>query len=230
MNSTSTSNKEKLYLDLKRRILTLDLAPGIDLDEVSISQEYGLSRTPLRDVFRQLAGEGYITIIGNKGAHVSPMDHKTLKEFFQTAPMIYTAISRLAVENATSAQVRELKAVQGRFRQAATRIVVKDLVYFNDRFHSLIGEMADNRYLSISLQRLLVDHARIAHTFYDRKNAKEGDRLKLAVEQHDQLLEAIDKGDAEQAVAVTLAHWELSRSQAELFVNAEPIPVSVIAS
>ena len=230
MSNVSTSKKEKLYLDLKRRILTLDLAPGIDLDEGSISKEYGLSRTPTRDVFRQLAGEGYITIIGNRGAHVSPMDHKTLKEFFQTAPMIYSAISRLAVENATSAQVKELKSVQGRFRQAANKIEVRDLVYFNDRFHSLIGDMADNRYLSISLQRLLVDHARIAHTFYDRKNAREGDRLKLAVEQHEQLLEAIDKGDAELAVTVTLAHWELSRSQAELFVNAAPVPLSEMVS
>ncbi len=230
MSNVSTNNKEKLYLDLKRRILTLDLAPGIDLDEVSISKEYGLSRTPLRDVFRQLAGEGYITIVDNRGAHVSPMDHKTLKEFFQTAPMIYSAISRLAVENATSAQLKELKTVQARFRQAANKMVVRDLVYFNDRFHSLIGEMADNRYLSISLQRLLVDHARIAHTFYNRKNAKVGDRLKLSVEHHDQMLEAIDKGDTEQAVAVTLAHWELSRSQAELFVNAEPIPLNDLTS
>ncbi len=229
MSAVSATSKQTLYLDLKRRILTLDLAPGVDLDEVSISQAYGLSRTPLRDVFRQLAGEGYITIVGNRGAYVSPMDHKTIKEFFQTAPMVYSAISRLAVSNTTHVQLRKLKQVQVKFRQAASELAVSELVFYNDQFHSIIGDMADNRYLKSSLDRLLIDHARIAQTFYDRKHAKEGDRLKKAVQQHDELIDAIDSGDAEAAVTVTLEHWELSRSQAELFVSADPIPVDLVA-
>ena len=62
-NQTMTPQKNKkevFYSDLKRRILTLELAPGCDMDEVALSKRYQISRTPLRDVMRTLAGEGYL--------------------------------------------------------------------------------------------------------------------------------------------------------------------------
>lgn len=218
-----TGDKQAMCSHLRRRILTLDLPPGLDLDEVGLSEEYCLSRTPVRDVLRLLAGEGFVDIVGNRGARVSPMDHKTIREFFQTAPMIYASVSRLAVENATASTVAELKRVQAKFRKAAQKQLIDELVYFNNEFHALIGSMADNRYLDASLRRLLIDHSRIAYTFYERKNANEGNRLKLAIEQHDQLIEAIDTGDSEAAVDVTLAHWELSRSRAEIYIRPQPL-------
>ena len=51
-------NKDQLYSDLKKQILTLVLEPGTSLDEQSLSERYSISRTPLREVFRTLAGEG----------------------------------------------------------------------------------------------------------------------------------------------------------------------------
>ena len=100
--------KLELYQDLKRRILTLDLEPGTDLDETQLSKEYGISRTPLRDVFRHLAGEGFLAIENNRGASVSPLSHKTLRDFFLAAPMVYAAVSKLAARNAKSPQIEEL--------------------------------------------------------------------------------------------------------------------------
>lgn len=224
------SDKQAMCSHLRRRILTLDLPPGLDLDEVGLSEEYRLSRTPVRDVLRQLAGEGFVDIVGNRGARVSPMDHKTIREFFQTAPMIYSSVSRLAVENATTSALTELRQVQTRFRHAALKQVVDELVFYNNEFHALIGRMADNRYLDASLRRLLIDHSRIAYTFYERKNADEGNRLQLAIEQHDQLIDAIDAGNTTAAVEVTLAHWELSRSQAERYIKPTPLTDDSLAS
>src|SRR5262249_6033303 len=84
--------KTSLYETLKRQILTLELPPDHDLDEASLSEAYGISRTPVRDVLRQLAAEGYIDIRENRGARVIPMDHATLRDFFLVAPMIYEAV------------------------------------------------------------------------------------------------------------------------------------------
>ena len=81
--------KEEIYQDLKRQILILKLLPGELLDEVSLSKKYLISRTPMREIFQMLAGEGYLEIIKNKGAKVSSMNHKTLRTFFLTAPMMY---------------------------------------------------------------------------------------------------------------------------------------------
>ncbi|MCP4388245.1 MAG: GntR family transcriptional regulator, partial [Gammaproteobacteria bacterium] len=53
-------DKQSIYDDLKKRILTLELEPGAALDEASLSQHYRISRTPLREVLRGLAGEGCV--------------------------------------------------------------------------------------------------------------------------------------------------------------------------
>ncbi|UCH41503.1 MAG: GntR family transcriptional regulator, partial [Gammaproteobacteria bacterium] len=89
-------DKQSIYNDLKKRILTLELEPGEALDEASLSEHYRISRTPLREILRGLAGEGCVEIINNRGAYVSSMSHKVLRDFFVTAPMIYSAIGRLA--------------------------------------------------------------------------------------------------------------------------------------
>ncbi len=226
----SRTDKDRLYADLKRKILTLELAPGAHLDETTLSAEYGMSRTPLRDVFRQLAGEGYIEIRDNRGTIVSPMSHKTLRDFFQTAPMIYASVARLAAQNATPAQIAELRAVQARFRTAVDAGAAEDMVYWNDRFHYVMGEMADNQYLMPSLQRLLIDHARIGQTFWRARDAEMRARIAAAADQHDRFIELIEAGDAEAAVALTLDHWALSRDHMEIFVRPDPLPIDTAAS
>ena len=221
------SDKDRLYTDLKRKILTLELEPSTSLDETTLSAAYGISRTPLRDVFRQLAGEGYIQIRDNRGTIVSPMSHKTMRDFFLTAPLVYSTIARLAAQNARPAQIEELRRVQEQFRQAVRNGAVEGMVFWNDRFHFVMGEMADNHYLMPSLQRLLIDHARIGQTFWRARSNDMHGRIETAADQHDQLIEAIAAGDEEEAVAVTLDHWALSRDHMELFVRPDPLPITI---
>lgn len=217
-------NKDTLYSSLKKRILTLDLEPGRDLDEVKISIEYGLSRTPVREVFRRLAGEGYIDIINNRGASVSSMNHKTLRDFYLVAPLIYSTIGRLAVMNATDEQIKDLKDAQKKFKQAVKSNNPDKMAFYNDCFHAVTGEMADNKYIQPSLQRLLIDHARIAQTFYRPKDSKMKQYLDKAVQQHDQIILAIENDQPEDAADVSLKHWELSRKRMEMFVIPDALP------
>ena len=221
------SDKDRLYTDLKRKILTLELEPSSSLDETTLSAAYGISRTPLRDVFRQLAGEGYIQIRDNRGTIVSPMSHKTMRDFFLTAPLVYSTIARLAAQNARPAQIEELRRVQEQFRQAVRNGAIEGMVFWNDRFHFVMGEMADNHYLMPSLQRLLIDHARIGQTFWRARSKDMHGRIDTAADQHDQLIEAIEAGDEEAAVTVTLDHWALSRDHMEMFVRPDPLPISI---
>ena len=220
-------SKERLLQDLRRRILTLALEPGSDLDETRLSVEYGISRTPLRDAFRQLAGEGYIVIRDHRGAFVSPMSHKTLRAFFMTAPMIYASVARLAAGHALPGGVERLRDVQRKFRAAVEACDVEGMVYWNDRFHFTIGELAENRYLMASLQRLLIDHARIGQTFWRARSADMARRIRLAADQHDRLVELIEAGDEEAVVELTRDHWALSRDHIEMFVRPDPLPIEL---
>src|SRR5262252_7690850 len=138
--------KTLLYERLKRDILTLELAPDQDLDEVSLSEEYGISRTPVRDVLRQLAGEGYLDIRENRGARVIPMNLATLRDFFLVAPMIYEAVGRLAVQNFRQAQLSLLSDTQERFRSGMNGGESDALTFENNRFHEIIGDMANSAF------------------------------------------------------------------------------------
>ncbi|MDL2406592.1 GntR family transcriptional regulator [Rhizobium calliandrae] len=212
------NGKSGLYEDLKRKILTMELDPDEDLDEVSLGERYGLSRTPVREIFRRLEGEGYIDIRANRGARVSPMNHQTLRHFFLVAPMIYAAIGRLAVQNFKPKQLVDLKDTQERFRSATNSGDALGMVLENNRFHEIIGEMSGNAYLQPSLGRLLIDHARIGHTFFRPRNDDMRQRLQLAVEHHDGFIAAINKHDEDTVVDLVFEHWELSRENMEMFI------------
>ena len=160
-------NRKLLCLcELRLRILTLAIAPGAALDESELSEEFGVSRTPLREVLQRLAGEGCVTLAENRGAKVASMDLATMRTFFQTAPLIYSSVARLAAENRTTWQLDELKEAQSRFSRAVSASQPGDMAMANHDFHQKIGEMAANDYLAPSLNRLLIDHTRLAQMFY----------------------------------------------------------------
>ena len=223
-------DKRAIYDDLKKKILTLELEPGAALDEASLSKRYQISRTPLREILRGLAGEGCVEIVNNRGASVSSMSHKVLRDFFVTAPMIYSAVGRLAAENARPAQIDEIRNVQERFRTAIESGSSADMVYWNQCFHALMGEMADNPYLKPSYDRLLIDHARISQTFYRPRDPEMQYRNQQALAHHDDMIAAIEAGDGQAMVDLIVEHWALSQDLIEYFVKPDPLAFDMAAA
>jgi DNA-binding GntR family transcriptional regulator len=223
-------DKQAIYDDLKKQILTLQLEPGSALDESSLSKRYAISRTPLREILRGLAAEGCVQIVNNRGAYVSSMDHKVLRDFFLTAPMIYSAIGRLAAQHANSEQIQQIREIQEKFRVAVAIKSSADMVYWNQCFHALMGEMADNPYLKPSYDRLLIDHARISQTFYRPRDQEMQGRMLSALEQHDAMIVAIEAGNSQRVVDLIVEHWELSRDLIEYFVKPDPLAFEMTAA
>ncbi|WP_224816747.1 GntR family transcriptional regulator [Hasllibacter sp. MH4015] len=227
MASAVQSKKEEVAQHLRAAILTLELHPGADLDEPDLCARFDLSRTPLRDVFRDLAGEGYLSLRPNRGARVADLSHTTLRAFFQAAPMIYGAVLQLAALSATSQQIEALEAAQARFKAALSNGSVAARTLANARFHAITGEMAANPYLLPSFQRLLIDHARIGMTFYRPQTSEDSDRLATASTQHDAIIAAIRARDGALAGRLALDHWDLSRNQIARFVMPGGLDVAL---
>ena len=221
-------SKDDCLADMRRRILSTDLQPGHDLDEVGLAERYGMSRTPLREVLQRLQGEGYVVMSQNRGAKVASMDIAVLRTFFQTAPMVYANIARLACENRTGAQLDARKAAQGDFAKATKSGKPDDAALANHQFHAIIGHMAHNAYLVAALDRLLIDHTRLSQTFYRPASPSETMLVLKAVEQHDAMIAAIEAGEGALAIDLTIQHWDLSRDRMERFVRPNPLPVDVI--
>jgi DNA-binding GntR family transcriptional regulator len=223
-------DKQAIYADLKKQILTLRLEPGTALDETRLCEQYRISRTPLREILRGLAAEGCVEIVSNRGAYVSSMSHKVMRDFFVTAPMIYSAIGRLAAQNARPAQIAEIRQIQNKFRAAIDGGVGEDMAYWNQCFHALMGEMADNPYLKPSYERLLIDHARISQTFYRPRDSRLAERMYIALEHHERMIDAIEAGDSQAVVDLIVEHWELSRDLLEYFVKPDPLAFEMAAA
>ena len=222
------SGKNGLYEDLKRQILTMELDPDQVLDEVTLCERYGLSRTPVRETLRRLVGEGYLEIQENRGARVIPMNHATLRNFFLVAPMIYAAVGRLAVQNHTAKQLLDLRETQERFRSASECSDPLAMVLENNRFHEIMGEMAGNTYLEPSLGRLLIDHARIGHTFFRPHDDDMRERLELAIQHHDEFIVAIEGRDVDRVVDLVFEHWELSRAVMQMFIAPQSLKADAL--
>ncbi len=190
----------------------MEMVPGALVDELALAEEFGISRAPVRELLRQLAAEGYIELEANKATRVSSMSLDSLKNFLRAAPIIYIATARLAAVNATAVEVNELKAIQKRFRSAIEQGDLEGKIIHNDAFHLHIGKMASNAYLMPSLRRLLIDHARLGRNFYRHPAARDMQQdLETAAAQHDLLIDAIERHDANAAAEHVRAHMELSR-------------------
>lgn len=221
-----TSNKKlNCYESLKHRILMLDIEPGTVLDETAIADEYQLSRTPLREIFQRLAGEGYVSLENNRSTKVSSMDINSMRDFFQTAPLVYATIARLAAEKADIKHVKKLKKIQAKFMQACEKQDAEKMSMHNHAFHEQLGEMAGNHYLKPSLNRLLIDHTRMSQMFFRPKNSKEEVIIGKASHHHDLMIAAIENNSPADIVELTLEHWELSRNRMEQFVRPDPLPI-----
>jgi DNA-binding GntR family transcriptional regulator len=223
------NNKSICLSDLRERILSQDIAPGLGLDEVSLSAHYKISRTPLREILHRLAGDGYVEIEENRGARVASMDLSVMRVFFQTAPLVYSNIARLAAENRTSQQLDALKATQHSFAAAARARDTADAALLNHQFHEQIGQMAQNPYLFTGLKRMLIDHTRLSQTFFRPQSEADIVRIAKSIDQHDAMIAAIQARETALAIDLTLQHWDLSRDQMEKYVRPDPLPLDVIS-
>ena len=145
------------------------------------------------------------------------------------APMIYEAVGRLAVQNFKAAQMVQLKECQERFRAAISRRDPDAMVVENNRFHAIIGEMANSAYLRPSLSKLLIDHTRIGYTFFRPTNDEMEASLAKSCEHHDQFIQAIAEKDEAAVVRLVFEHWELSRWNMEMFIAPKGLTSETLA-
>ncbi|MPW19759.1 FCD domain-containing protein [Paraburkholderia sp. CNPSo 3157] len=225
--ASSLDRKAALGQALRHRILSMEMAPGASLDEVALAEEFGLSRPPVRELMRQMAAEGYIELEANRAARVASMNYDSLRNYFLAAPLIYVATTKLAAVHATQAEIDGLKRIQERFRAAVAGGGVDERVLQNDEFHLAIGKMAHNPYLLPSLCRLLIDHARLGKTFYQPRDERMDAELAEAVQQHEGIIDAIQRRDAEAAGEIVRAHVYLARRNMASYVAPDGVDVQM---
>ena len=131
---------------MRHRIFRRELEPGSWIDELKIAEEFGISRTPLREELKVLAAEGLVTMKVRRGAYVTEMSEKDLRDVYHLLSLLERDAAGVVAERATPEQQQTLKELHAELEAA-----VADREKFfaiNERFHMLVLEMADNRWRS----------------------------------------------------------------------------------
>lgn len=150
--------KNETYEHLKRRIITNELHAGRQLYEKELMQEYGIGRTPLREIFHELQRDGLIEILPKLGTKVVSMDLKVLRETVQLRRELEGLAAELATRNITSDQLKEFRQFLDDVKNiddTDPKALVK-MSEIDVKIHQMIYKTAGNEQL-IQIIRVLLD-------------------------------------------------------------------------
>jgi DNA-binding GntR family transcriptional regulator len=185
-------------------ILSGEFAPGYRLDEQLLAQRYDVSRTPVREALRQLATTGLIEIRPRRGAVVTRVTPAQLEELFVAMAELEATCARLAAMSMAPTERRRLQALHGRMGELARRDDVAAFADDNHLLHTMIYAGAHNAVIAeiaAGLRRRLSPFRRAQFQLEGRPSQ--------SLAEHDAVVSAIVRGDADAAHSAMLHHVTL---------------------
>ncbi len=129
---------------LRQRIFKRELEPGSWIDEVKLAEEYGISRTPLREALKVLAAEGLVTMKVRRGAYVTEVSEQDLTEVYALLSLLESDAAGVVAAKASPAELAELQSIH---RELESAVGDRDRFFaINEQFHMRLLEIAGNRW------------------------------------------------------------------------------------
>jgi DNA-binding GntR family transcriptional regulator len=198
-------NNRPLYEDvadkLREQIFSKKLLPGSWLDEQSLAEQFGISRTPMREAIKVLASEGLVTIKMRRGAYVTEVFRSDLEQIFTILSLLEGQAAKEAATKASEAQLNLLDHLHHRLETAAADRDIEQFFEINVKFHELIQEIAGNRWMNgvvADLRKVLKLHRRDSLTSTGR--------LQNSLLEHREILRALLKRDVAASESAMQKH------------------------
>lgn len=186
--------REKILETIREAILKGNLKPGEKVAEPELAERFGISRTPIREAFRQLESEGYLTVIPRKGAVVASLSEKDVEEFYAIKSILEGYAAELAAKKLTEKELERLEAINDRLKKLAEEGDVKAFYRVHNEFHETFLKAADNNKLYELIQQLGAKFNRLRMASL----SVEG-RMAISVAEHEKLLDAFRRHDGQSA-------------------------------
>jgi len=185
---------------LRERIFKQELAPGSWIDELKLAEEYGISRTPLREALKVLAAEGLVTMKVRRGAYVTEVSERDLADVYHLLSLLESDAAGVAAQQATPSQLAELQALHQDLEAA-----VGDRERFfriNEAFHRQLLTVADNRWRD----QMVSDLRKVMKLNRHHSLLKTG-RIEESLAEHRALMQALEQRDAALAAERMREHF-----------------------
>ncbi|GAA1098733.1 GntR family transcriptional regulator [Tsukamurella spumae] len=204
----SGSIQGRLITEVRRRIIDGEVAPGVNLSEIALAEEFGVSRTPVRETFKQLQTEGLVEIRPRVGTFVTAPSRREITELFVMKELLEGAAARLMAQRG---RVPELDRLEENLRQADLAVASDDRERYAElveEFHDLIIVGADNRKLEAHYRTLM---NQLAYSRLVTTSLSQPGRPHQSGREHHHVLELITAKDGDSAEHVMREHVRASR-------------------
>lgn len=201
---TTQSFKHKAYIALKNAIVTMDIyrnREDIRLDERKLAQDFGISRTPVREAMAQLESEGFVRMVPRRGIYVVRKTKREVIEMITAWAALESMAARLVTENALDDDIKNLRRMFASFLDGKVRAHLDEYSEVNIEFHQSIVRMSQNHVL-IEMAENLFTHMRMIR----RKTIVEKDRADRSMRDHMNIIEALEARSTERAEELVRDH------------------------
>ena len=200
---------EEIAQILRGRIINGDYAIGEKLVENKIALELKVSRTPVRDAFKQLAKEKLIEYIPNRGCFARGFEHKDVRDIYAVRNAVEQLAVEWAIRNSTEEDIKRLREQLEIMSLYTSNEMIEKLWNANNEFNNIIYQMTESRFIVQALQSYQ-DYIKLARKgILSRK-----ENIREIYDEHERIFKAIEDGDIERAKAEVSRHLEQSSRRA----------------
>ena len=201
---TTFSFKNKAYAALKNVIVSMDVyrnREDIRLDERQLAQDFGISRTPVREAMAQLEREGFVRSVPRRGIYVVRKTKREVIEMITAWAALESMAARLMTEKATDEEIAGLRRMFVTLERGQVQAKLDEYSEANIEFHQTIIRLSHNQVL-INLAENLFTHMRMIR----RKTIGEKDRVERSIHDHINIIRAIEQRDTDRAGELVRDH------------------------
>jgi DNA-binding GntR family transcriptional regulator len=198
--------REQIVDFIKDAIVRGRLKPGERVPEQEIAENFGISRTPIREAFRQLESEGFITVIPRKGAVVSPLTDKDVSEFYVIKSLLEGFAARTACDKLTHKEIKRLESLNASMVKCSERGDFKGFFKLDNQFHDTFLKACGNDKLFTLIHHLVQQFERFRITALSLPG-----RMQESLTQHKEIIEAFEKSEADLVETLVMANADKGR-------------------
>ncbi len=197
--------RERIVEFVKDAVVSGKLTPGERVPEQELSESFGISRTPIREAFRQLETEGFLTVIPRKGAVISPITSKGVSDFYAIKSLLEGYAAKTACPKFSEKELKRLENLNQQMLKCAEKDDVKGFFRHDDMFHDTFLKACGNEKLRRLAHELVQQFERFRVTALSLSG-----RMQVSVKQHEEIISAFRKGNAEHVEKLVRDNAEMS--------------------
>jgi DNA-binding GntR family transcriptional regulator len=220
-----TPLSEKAYQQIRNRIISLELKPGMQVNNDALEHELSIGRTPVREALLRLTTEGLLTSVQGRGFFVRQVSLEDVKALFEAVMILERPGVSLAVRRIQSQDIVRLSKINAELESSMAQREFLQVTLRNSRFHRIVHEAVTNEFLTSSLRNLDSQYQRLAYLCFSREAHASDLKQHFAkvIADHTELIECFKKRDEAAAVEVITRHVYLFHSRVSQYLYP-PVP------